>query len=318
MPFGFSFGANKSNQNGSFNTTDNYTGNTNFNQTSTPINPGWVTGTAQNVNSGLDALTGRDPSQYVAGPNALQITAANNAGSLTGTPWNYDGATNLTAGVAGANAPHTGAVTASPYMSNYLDPYMGQVVDATAADMDHQAGLTRAQQSLDLAGSGAFGGSGAALTQSATEGELARARASTLSGLRSAGYTQALNAAEQDAQRKQGSNDLNAQLYGGQMDRTLQAAGQIASISDAYGANQRANVGTQQTSGDAMRAIQQQQAQAPLDYQAALTQLLSGEPLQLFQGQTQTGTQDESGTDNQTGTSKGKTTGMNFGFTAGK
>jgi hypothetical protein len=88
-------------------------------------------------------------------------------------------------------------------LSAYYNPFRQQITDPVLADLDADASRTRAQQDLDLAGSGAFGGSGAALTRSMTEGELARARASTLGGLLNNMFTTSAGMAEADAGRRQ-------------------------------------------------------------------------------------------------------------------
>lgn len=92
----------------------------------------------------------------------------------------------------------------------YMNPYLSQVVDTTAADMDTQAGRIRAQQAADMARTGAFGGSRSAILGAQTEGELARARASTLSGLRSDAFNTATGLSNLDADRRQGAGMFNA------------------------------------------------------------------------------------------------------------
>lgn len=250
------------------------------NVTSIGTAPDWITSALKGVTNNVTSLGAANPQSYVAGANPLQAQAGAAAGTLSGLPWNFDTAATLARGVAGSSAPQTSGVSASGYMGNYQNPWLKNVVNSTLADYDTNAGKTRAQQSLDLAGSGAFGGSGAALTQSATEGELARGRASAESGLLSQGFNTALGAAQQDAGRQQGANDINAQLTGQQQDRTLAAGKQLTDLSTAYDANQRANIGTQAGVGDALRQITQQQATAPLDLaswqSSALPSMLQG------------------------------------------
>jgi hypothetical protein len=307
-----SFGKNNSSSNNSFNGTDT----TNFSQTSTPSNPDWVTAALQGaVNKGT-ALAGQNPQSYVAGPDQLQTQAGGTAAALNGSPWNYNGAADLTRGVANAAAPVAKSVQALPYVQQYMDPYLKDVVNATAADLDYNDAKTRTAQTMDLARSGAFGGSRAGIAQAETEGQLERARGTTLGGLRSQGYTQALTAANADAERKQQAADLNAQLQAQQLDRSLTAANQLASLSSGYDANQRANAETQAGVGGTLQQIAQAKAQAPLSLESLYAQLLSGLPLSLLHGETDTGTQ----TETQQGTSKGNTSGFGFGvnFQKGK
>jgi len=290
--------------------TSNTNSTTSFNRTSTPLVPDWASSLTQGVAGRVGQLNQADPYSLVAPSNGLQNLGASEAGYLNGSPASFNAAAGETGYIMNANAPRTGAVQASPYIASYMDPYLEDVVAATDADLSANEGRVRAQQALDLAGSGAFGGSGAALTQAMTEGELARARASTLAGLQSQGFAQALGASEQDAQRAQGAKDLNAQLYGQQMDRALAAARQLADLSTSYDANQRANIGAQMQAGDDLRSIDQQRLQAPVTSTQQIVAMLSGLPIQLFTGQTQSGTQTGQSITNASGTQK--TSGVSF------
>jgi hypothetical protein len=242
--------------------------------TTTPNVPDWASSLTQNIAGQLGNLTGYDPQSLVAPANPLQQQAAANATNLSGTPWDYDAATDLTTGVAQADTP-----SISSNIGQFMNPYLKNVVGATSADLDASDAKVRAQQALNLAGSGAFGGSGAALTQSATEGELARARASSIGGLLSQGYSQALTGAT-----------AQAQLQQQQQAQRLAAAGQLATVADDYGANSRANVATQQSAGDDLRNITQAQDQAPVTSTQQVVAMLSGLPIGLFTGSTTDGT----------------------------
>lgn len=242
--------------------------------TSTPIVPEWASSLTQSVAGRVGGLLGNDPQSLVAPANGLQNLAAANATNLSGTPWNYDAAEELTGAVANSDTPNIAG-----NIGRFINPYLRDVVGATSADLDANDGRVRARQALDLAGSGAFGGSGAALTQSATEGELSRARATSLGNLRSQGYSQALGAATSQAQLQQQ-----------QQSQRLAAAAQIAGIAGEYGANQRANVATQMAAGDGLRNIVQQQAQAPVTNAQQIVAMLNGLPISLFTGQQSDGT----------------------------
>lgn len=321
------------NSNSSSNTNSNSTLNSNtsnaFNSATTPTVPDWASSLTQNIAGRVGDVSQLDPQSLVAGANPLQTHAATTAGGLSGLPWNFDTAASLTRGAADtswltpyldANTPFASGGKASQWVDNYMNPYQQQVVDATSADLDASDGRTRAQQALDLAGSGAFGGSGAALTQSMTEGELARARASALGGLRSQGYQTALSAAAGDADRATQARIANAQLalqdrgqkagLGFQaQQQQLQAGNQLAGLSSAYDANQRANIGVQDQVGQDLRNVDQQQLQAPVTNTQQIVAMLSGLPIQLFTGQTQAGTQtgstDSTGSSSSSGTTVG-------------
>ncbi|WP_372785016.1 hypothetical protein [Phenylobacterium sp.] len=259
-------GGSKSNSSG--------TSNTQINSTTMPVVPDWASNLTQSVAGRVGGLVGQDPQSQVAPVNPLQTAAGANAGVLSGSPWNFDGALDLYRGVANRQAP-----SISANIGQFMDPYLNGVVNATSADLDASDGKVRAQQALDLAGSGAFGGSGAALTQSATEGELARARATSLGALRSQGFAQALGGATSQAQLQQQ-----------QQAQRLASAQGIVDASTAYDANQRANIASQLATGDDLRNITQQQLQAPETSTAQIVAMLSGLPIGLFTGQATNGT----------------------------
>ncbi len=302
MPFGSVSGGYKSE------TTNT---NSSFNKTTTPIVPEWATGLTQGVAGRVGSLLDLDPYSLVAPASGLQNQAGVGAAALGGSPWNFDAAADLTRGAANTSwldgymqmdAPFASGGKAHDYVGNYLNPYLHDVVDSTSADLSAHEGQVRAQQALDLAGAGAFGGSGAALTQSMTEGELARARAASLGGLRSHAYDAALGAASGDAERATQARIANAQTalqdrsqkvgfgFQGQQQQ-LQAGNQLAGLSDAYDANLRGNIGAQVRLGETFRDIDQQQRQAPVATAQQVVAMLSGLPINLFVGQNEQGSE---------------------------
>lgn len=269
----------------SSNSNTNSSSNSTSNSTTTPNVPDWASSLTQNVAGQVGGLVGSNPQSYVAPANALQQQAAANASNLSGTPWDYDAASDTTRGVIQDNTP-----SISSDLNQFMSPYLKQVVAATSADLDASDANTRAQQALDLAGSGAFGGSGAALAQSATEGQLARARATTIGNLLNQGYSQALSGAE-----------AQAQLQEQQQAQQLAAANQLASISGQYDADQRANIASQTATGDDLRNISQAQDQAPVTNTSQIVAMLNGLPINLFTGQTTAGNTSASGSSATTG-----------------
>jgi hypothetical protein len=264
--------------------------NTTTNSTTTPNVPDWASSLTQNIAGQVGGLVGANPQSLVAPVNSLQTLAGANATNLSGLPWDYDAAAELTGAVANSDTP-----SIAGNIGQFMSPYLKQVVGATSADLDASDAKVRAQQALDLAGSGAFGGSGAALTQSATEGELARARATSIGNLLNQGYSQALGGATSQAQLQQQ-----------QQAQRLAAAGQLAGIAGNYDANQRADIATQTATGDDLRNVVQQQDQAPVTSTAQIVAMLNGLPINLFTGQT---------TDS-TGHTESKGTGSQVGFEA--
>lgn len=303
-----SFGGGKSSSSNKGSSTS--TSNTNTNYTQAPVNPEWVTNGASGLYSQAQGLAAANPQSYVAGPNALQTQAGAGASALTTSPDVYQTAEGITSNAFGRPAAQSDAVQASPYLSQYMSPYTNDVVNSSLASFDNQAGQTRAQQALQMAQSGAFGGSGAAIDQSLTNGQLALSRGQLQSGLLNQGFTTALGAAENDANNAQSANNENAQLKQSNRQMILNAANQLGGLATQQNQNANQNIATQDAAGGVLQGISQQQAQAPLNLQSWLGQYFSGLPLNLFQGQT--GTENQNGT--QSGTTKGSSTGYNFGF----
>ena len=332
-------------------TTKNATTNTSgtFSKTSMPIVPDWAAGPIQTAAGRIGGLFGQDPGSFVAPANPLHQRAAQEAGWLNDSGWTFDAANGLMANAAGAAPASYQATTyggatiaptsnaqASSVLSNldaYMSPYRQQVVDSALADFDHAAGQTRAQQDLDLAGAGAFGGSGAALTKSMTEGELARGRATTSANLLDQMFNRGAQLSNLDADRRtqaalansqaantaavnqaqllqqaglQASDALNTagQFNATQVEnarrRQMEAARGMIDVAGAYGQNQRANIATEAQIGDLMRNVDQQQRQAPLTTTQQLVAMLNGLPINLFVGQNEQGVNAQTETSNST------------------
>jgi hypothetical protein len=265
----------------------------------TPSNPEWVTSGAQSLGAGIQRLGAMDPASFVAPLSDLEKQAAQGAGALSA---NRDG----TADQAGSDAwfsrlmstpaPSASSASLLDNLSAYSNPYRQQVTEAASADFDADAGRTRAAQDLALAGQGAFGGSGAALTKSLTEGELARARNTQMSKLLSDMFTTSAGLSNQDAERRQQASIANAQLA--QQNNQFQA--QYALDRDA---NSRANYGTQAALGQQLRGVDQATRLAPVTALGQQVDMFSGLPLSLFQGSTTDSNGTRSGSEATTGAS---------------
>jgi hypothetical protein len=156
----------------------------------------------------------------------------------TGTAMNYDAIN-----ARGAEGYDATNATASNYsasslldgLGKYMSPYTGQVVDAALSDYDFGAGQTRSNQALDEARSGAFGGSGAAIGRSLTEGELARGRGSLSANLRDQGFTRGAGLSAQDAGFRNDASRFNADAN----TRVSMSNADSANAASAFGANAR-------------------------------------------------------------------------------
>lgn len=273
-------------------------GTEDYTKTSTPNVPDWLAQPTQSFASNLTKLSATDPYSLVSGADPLQSQAAAGASQL-----GSDAASWIPA-LMNKAAPTVNAESLLTNLESYYNPYRKEVTDTAMADFDADAGRTRAQQDLSLAGSSAFGGSGAALTKSMTEGELARARSSQLAGMLSDMFTTSAGLSNSDAARRQSANEANASL-------DLQTRAQKAALGFGRDESERANIATQAGIGEALRGIDTEQKQAPFNLQDWLTQNLAGLNPALFTGQT------DVGSSKTTGKSKGTTLGASAGFTYG-
>jgi hypothetical protein len=318
-PFGFSLGGSTSKSTTNSNSTSTTDGS--YNKTTTPLAPGWMSDLVQTAAGRIGNMFALDANGMIAPTNSLQDRAAWEAAGLNDANWNFSAANGLLAGAAGMTpSPYTAQTTEGASLLRNFDayesPYVRQVVETALSDYDHGAGQTRAQQDLNLAASGAFGGSGAALTRSMTEGELARGRAATSANLRDQGFNRAAQLANLDADRRQQAmlaaadarnvaSQFNANQDEAAARRQMDIARSIADNAAIYGQNQRANIQTQAQVGEAMHNLQQQQLQAPIDSVQKIVAMLSGLPLSLFVGQSEQGVNSQREVNNSTSKTKG-------------
>ena len=270
----------------------------------TPNNPDWLTSGAQGLNSRIQGLAAQDPGSFVAPVSALERQAGEGASGLT-TSWNGQsdgvGGDGWFGRLMSSRAPRANSASLLDNLNAYQNPYRQQVTEAAGADFDADAGRTRASQDLSLAGQGAFGGSGAALTKSLTEGELARARNSQMSRLMAEMFNTSAGLSSQDADRRQQVSIANAQ-----MDlQDQQRSAQLGQFQAQYGldrdANSRANIASQAALGQQLRGVDQATRMAPYSTLGQQIELFSGLPLSLFHGQST----DSTGTSNSTSTESG-------------
>lgn len=278
IPFSLSATAQKSKT-----TTQN---DKNFTNTTTRNVPQWgedlVRKGAERVSNFFDL----DPESQVAPANTLLTSAAQSAAG-----WSGDAATDTSwlKPHMTADTPFASGGKAYDFVDRYKNPYLKEVVDASGADFDANAGNVRAQQALDLTRSGAFGGSGAALTQSMTEGELSRSRATTLSGLRSHAFDTALSAASGDADRATQARIANAQVRLQDQSQKVGFGFQEQQHKLAAQENVRANIASQVGLGQALRGIDQEARGVRSTNAQQVVALLSGLPIDLFSGTTEQG-----------------------------
>ena len=217
-----------------------------YNSSSTSTLPAWI----QNQYGTALAGVNQDPYRAYGGPmvagfnpdqNAAFNAARNNFGK-------YNDVQDLA--INNANGM-TGGFSAGD-VQNWMNPYQQNVIDTTMAQLEHahQQGLEDVNNSAELAH--AFGGDRAAVQKGVADANYYRDAASTLAGLNSSNYTQALNAANNNfANKLQGNNALQGAIANAR-------AGNTADMNNLY----------------ASGAIQQGNAQKQLDanYQEFLRQ----------------------------------------------
>ena len=155
-------------------------------------------------------------------------------------------------GIAGAQ----GASFTPTDFRQFMDPFTEDVIRATEADIARQGAMQQAQLGAASVGQGAFGGS----RQGIAQGEIARnvqdQMARTTSQLRSAGFQQAQNLAQQAARQQL----AQAQL-GGQLGVSQAGLGQLGQQMGVQDINTLLGIGS----------LQQQQGQRQLDIDRANT-----------------------------------------------
>jgi hypothetical protein len=315
----------------------------------TPTRPDWVDDQAKGLNEALTEWGRRDPTASVAPLSDLERRASEGAAGLGvgggwgsgGTDWaNWGRPTPATGPAPVATAPELSgarlegrgevpqAASVLDNLSAYMTPFRDQVLAAAMGDYDAEAGRRRAAQDLELAGQGAFGGSGAALTRSLTEGELARGRNSRLAGLLDQMFAQGASLSAGDADRRQQASTAAAQLAQARdlerarlsqaQDATrVQAAlaraplgqeGELArqrlGLDEA--ASRRADAESQARIGAQARAVEQARLSAPEQALARRIEMFSGLPLGLFQGSVTDSQGQRNGTETTSGASLGE------------
>ena len=134
---------------------------------------------------------------------------------------------------------------------DFMDPYMEDIVQQQYADIAEQGDIAKNRASAQAVGAGAFGGSRGAIEQAAINQNVLEQQARTGSQLRSQGFQQAQNIAQQAAARQAQQRLAQAGQYGqlaGQAGALgLQGAGQYGQLAGQIGqqAGQMAGLGFQ-------------------------------------------------------------------------
>ena len=139
----------------------------------------------------------------------------------------------------------------------FMDPFTEEVIAATQADIARQGRMQQNQLGASAAGAGAFGGSRQAIAQGEINRNILDQQARTGAQLRSAGFQQAQNLAQQAAQQQLRQAQLTGQL--GQtvagLGTQTAALGQLGQQMGVQDVNTLLGIG----------GLQQQQGQKELD-----------------------------------------------------
>jgi hypothetical protein len=187
---------------------------------------------------------------------------ATSAYSQSAQPF-YGAATGLTL----AGAQDVGKLTGRQ-IGQYMDPFVGSVVQPTLEALQQQQGQERTQLQSQAIKSGAFGGDRAGLERANLARQQGLGTAQAIAPLLSQGYQQAV----QTAQGQQG-------VQAADLARRMQAGQQIAGL--GTGAQQAALQGAQAQIGAGTLQQQTQQAQDTAQYQQFLQE--RGYPFQVAQ-----------------------------------
>jgi len=158
----------------------------------------------------------------------------------------------------------------------FMDPYLEDVVSQQYADIERLGALQRQRAAGNAIGSGAFGGSRAAVGQAEVDRNVLEQQARTGAQLRSAGFSQALQASQNAFENARNRQLTTAQTMGNLSQGLGQAGVQQAGLGEAFQAGQQADVNALLSLG----GLEQQQAQNILESQRQTALQRQMEPYQ--------------------------------------
>ena len=179
-------------------------------------------------------------------------------------------------------------VTGTSYQQ-FMDPYLEDVVQQQYADIAEQGAIQQNRLGASAVGSGAFGGSRQAVAQGQIAGDVLEQQARTGSQLRTAGFAQAQQLAQQQAQQKL----QQAQLQGA-LGQGIAGLGQLGQQMAGQDINTLLGLGglQQQQTQQGLNLAQQNalaQQQLPFQQVGFLSDIFQGVPaLQSTYSTTQT------------------------------
>jgi hypothetical protein len=169
--------------------------------------------------SQTDLLAPFSPGQQAAidlglsGVGAYQPLMQQGEQTLAGGLGTYNQAVQQSLGATATTMGTMGAYDPRSYQA-FMDPYTDEVINRAQADIQRQGDVAQQQIGAQAASSGAFGGSRQAVAEQELQRNLSDQMARTSAGLRSQGYQQAQNMAQQAFGDQMARQQNAAQLFG--------------------------------------------------------------------------------------------------------
>jgi hypothetical protein len=204
--------------------------------------------------------------------DATAMAGSAGLGALnTGYTYNPYQTKSFIGGTQGSFDKTTGQYTPGTGMaSQYMSPYMGEVVARQQADAQRQAAIAAQAQGAQAARSGAFGGSGDYLMRAQAAGNLARQKGDIMAQGQQAAYTQGMGQFNAEQAATQAAANLNAQQ--GQFGAGLGLQGLQTALTGANALGNLGNTQYQQNMG-----INQMQNQYGLQQQQQSQNILNNQ-----------------------------------------
>jgi hypothetical protein len=185
-------------------------------QQTAPANQIAPTGGKGGAAAGGQTVGGQPPNMFQQASNAINAGMAGAYGEMGYNPMMID-PTGFSANdrvgyqsIDPSAANWQAAQTTQADMDRFYNPYVNQVVDTSLSDIDRARQMQQNQAAAQAQAAGAFGGSRGALMETEIGRNALDQAARTGSQLRSAGFTQAANLAQQDVARRQQASQMNA------------------------------------------------------------------------------------------------------------
>lgn len=281
--------------------------NTNYNQQQTPIVPPYAASALGNLTATTEGLATQNPQSFVAPLQPDQLAAisqgglSSNAGGLTGTNSNFGAASSALAGNnpsgfgQGSALLQSNANVGPSQINEFMSPYTTGVIGSENQLLNQQFGQQNAAMQANAAATGAFGGDRYGVAQGVLGGQQALDLGNIDANLLNTGWTNAVQAAIQNAGLGQSAGVSLGNIGAQQGQLGVANAQALGNIGAQQSASNVANTAELANLGATQQATAQAQATAPIALDQAVAALLSQNQYGLLTGQNLTGQQSTSG-----------------------